>query len=208
MNQPWLWIAAIATILVVTRLPRILMAFTMWQCLGAKALEKLPDEIHLEPSSSAWIDNPAWSQALEALRQIGFGDAGSFTIPEMPGVVVRLLANEHDSLYCAMYEHPVAGRWTEFSCFFNDGTCATFSTLKSTGMNAPPGCVRVNAPGSTPEALYARALRERPGPTPLYATVATARQDFERNYAKLVAWRKQVGVSQAEVVKIAGHKAA
>ena len=188
---------------------KLVIARLFGRAIGAKALAHQPDRIRLtQGGAQAWKNPGAANAIADPLLARGFEDAGTFTVAELNGVVVRLLAKADDSLYAAVYEHPKAGAWFEFFSRYRDGSGSTFSAAKETGLDPHPCHPVVHAPGTSPLALYARACAERPQGALLPATVDAAVRDFEQSYADSIAWRKSRGISGAEVAKIARRRAA
>ena len=208
-----LWIAilgALAVFAFAGPLMRFAIAAVFGRQVADQALAQQPDTIHLEPASpGAWQDPDNARQVTDAIRALGFEDAGTFTIPELPGVTLALFAHPSAGLYAAIYQHPRAGAWFEFFRRNNDGTGATFTTLPPNGLSDRPGHPVVRAPGSDPRTLFERATSPRSttggaGPASAQAAIPA----FESGYAEAMAWRKQNGVSRAEVVRITSKRAA
>ena len=209
MNEILFWVAALLLVTIGWRVVRTFLAFVLAGPIAQKALAEQPDTIRLEPGhESEWLNAEALKRTTREIEALGFSDAGCFTIHEMPGVRVRLLANGAESSYAAVYEHAQAGSWFEFVCRYTDGSSACFSTLRATGLDPKPGSMMVNAPGTTVRDLWSRALRERLSRTLQPVSARNAAADFERSYAESVAWRKQAGLSRMEVVRAGNRKAA
>jgi len=203
----WSWLAALAALALLTPLVRLLVAATVGDRIGERALARQPDAIHLEPETGgAWSANPHWSPSVTALTGLGFADAGTFKVREMPGVVVRLLAHPGEDVYASLYEHPVGGRWLTYVTRYQDGSSASFTTLRPTGLDPRPGDTSVHAPGADAAALHRRLLAERPARPRLPASAAHAVEDFERAYAEQISWRKDAGVSRREVMRVATRR--
>src|SRR5215212_5706154 len=131
--------------------------------VGETAMAQQPDEIHLEQESEeVWVDRGEAEELALSLRRLGFEEAGVYRIREMEGVVVRLMAHPARSIAACVYEHPQAGHWIDLVCEYSDGRSVTFTTSRPTGLDQRPGTQTINAPGTEPEALYQRLLRERP----------------------------------------------
>jgi len=207
------WIAilgALAVFAFAGPLMRLAIAAVFGRQVAAQAVAKQPDTIHLEPASpGAWQDPDNARQVTDAIRALGFADAGTFTVPELPGVTLALLAHPSAALYAAIYQHARAGAWFEFFRRNFDGTGVTFSTLPPTGLADRPGHPVVREPGSDPRRLYERATSARGATGDAEpASVEAAIRVFEAGYAEAIAWRKQNGVSRTEVMRIAGKRAA
>jgi hypothetical protein len=119
----------------------------------------------------------------------------------MKGVIVRLMAHPAQSIAACVYEHPQAGHWIDLVCEFSDGRSMTFTTSRPTGLDQRPGTQTVNAPGTEPEALYQRLLRERPTGDLKEITPTSVSTMFVEAYAKSMKWRKNKGVSVEEVAR-------
>jgi hypothetical protein len=202
------------TILIVTAILLVLpivkqlivfgIARLIGRAVGQAALNQQPDEIQLiEADSRAWKNAQAAAIIADPLTARGFQDAGIYRIPEMPGVIVGLMAKPEERFLAAIYEHPQVGHWMDITTLYEDGTSSTFTTSKPTGLVDRPGHPMIHAPGAGPLALYARARAER-GRGRMKATpVADAAQEFERSYAESTAWRKRRGISACEVAEVA-----
>src|SRR5262245_10612557 len=101
----------------------LLVAKAFGKAIGKAALAKTADFIHLSRTdASAWRDARGAENAARHLLADGFEDAGVHRVPEMPGLVLRLLVREEDAFLAAVCEHPAAGLFTEIGTRFADGT--------------------------------------------------------------------------------------
>jgi hypothetical protein len=172
--------------------------------VGERALAKQPEAIRLEPAPGlVWKDEVAARFMMERLLALGFDDAGTFTIPELKHIRVRLFARPADRIGAGVYEHPKAGIWCELFSRYEDGGSATFTTTPARGLARRPGHVVVHAPGTSPDALLARALAERRPEGLIVIPAAELPRVFEAAYASAAAWRKKQGISAEEVAKVA-----
>ena len=177
--------------------------------IGKEALSRQPDEIHLTRAiGQTWSNARAANALAEPFLALGFKDAGTHRVQEMPGVIVRLLAKSEESFYSAIYEHPRAGVWFDLVARYQDGSSSTWSTATPSGLKDRPGHAIMNLPGGSPQAVYERARSERPRGMLKPATADEAVADFESAYAESMAWRKSRGLSAAEVARAATRKAA
>ena len=199
----------VAALIVLGPLRRRLVASLFGKSIGQAALAKQPDSIRLqrcEPSSLKHADKV--DALAREYRDQRFEDVGAYSVPELKGMQLRLLANPHESMYGAIYDHPNAGVWCDVVNRYADGSAWTFTTAKPTGITPLSNVRMVNAPGSTPSQLIEQARSTRPGLGLRSATTASAVADFERAYGEYIAALKQRGLSTGEVVKVAGQKAA
>jgi len=189
---------------VVKRLLVFGLARLIGRAVGQVALNQQPDTIQLAAAGpKAWKNARSAAAFALPLSDRGFQEAGTYTIREMPGVVVRLMAKSEEHFYAAIYEHPQAGHWMDLVTLYQDGTSVTFTTSKPTGLAPRPGHPSIHAAGAGPLALYARARAERAKQTMLPTTAENAVHDFERAYAESIAWRKHRGISACEVAEVA-----
>lgn len=209
-SSTWWWVGGAVALWILARpLSRLLIASTMGKQIGASALAKQPDAIHLEPATpDAWRDAENARRVSSALGTLGFETAGAYRVPELPGVTVELLAHPGESMYAAVYEHVQAGAWFEIFMRCQDGASATFTTLRPTGLDDRPDHPVIRMVGADPASLFEKAQERKPRKPLKPARAADAVATFEQGYAESVAWRKGQGISTGEVVKVAMKKAA
>ena len=177
--------------------------------VGRRAVDKQPDHIHLtKRGPQAWAQPDAAGALALPLLENGFSDLGSYTVDELTDVLVRLMTDERNGMLGIVYEHSRAPHWVELVTRYVDGTVATFTTLRPTGLSPLPGYSTVYAPALDACALLHRALQERPKGAVTSITPANAVKIFENGYAEQIALRKRRGVSAQEVVRVATRKAA
>jgi hypothetical protein len=191
---------------VIVRLALLLLARTVLRKflvgIGNKAIDKQPDEIHLTPQPEhAWRDGAA-VQALGApLPALGFAEAGTYRVDELPGVFVRFLVHAEERVAACVYEHPKVGTWIDFFSHYKDESTFTATTAADHGMDKRPGATGFHAPGTASDALYERMLRERPRSAMIDMTTANVVERFAWAWAKSAAWRKNRGVSVEEMAE-------
>jgi hypothetical protein len=185
------------------------IAHVFGRAVGKVAMAKQPDEIHLTRASAwAWKNADAANAATAPLRQLGFRDAGIYSVPEMPGLLLRLLENEQESAYAVFYEHPQAGTFGDVAIRYQDGGSLTVTSSAPTGLRDRPDHPSIHMTGASLPELFARLTEEKlPLPT-RGASVEGAQKDFEAAYAESIAWRKKAGVSSREVAEVARKRAA
>jgi hypothetical protein len=196
-----------ATLLALGWCSRAIVATAFGAEIGRAALEDQPDEIHLEPAGEApWKDGRPEALGFRIV-QLGFADAGTWRVREMP-VVVRLFAHPGEHFYACVYQHERIGCWFEITGVYRDGGSVTFTTARETGLDPHPDHPTFHAPGATPARLFGLAMAERPMRPFAAVSAAEAPRAFERAYAGQVAWLKRHGLSTHEVVRVALKKAA
>jgi hypothetical protein len=209
MDSILFWVVALVVISVLSPLIKYAVAAVSGKKIAATALAQQPDRIHLQPGGpDSWKHATPARRIAEPLVSRGFTDAGVHTIPEMPGVVVQLLAHEKEGLYAAVYEHPQAGSWFDLVSRYQDGTSVTYSTSLPTALKPRPGHPTVNLPGIEPIGVLERVLAQRPRRTLKPVSRDQAVHVFEQGYADSIDYRKQVGISTSEVIGTAARKIA
>jgi hypothetical protein len=196
----------IAGLLLLRVLARPILALAFGKQLGAAVAARIPDTVTLQPAGpTAAKECVAIEADAMALMQYGFSDAGWFTMSGMPGVAVRLLACEAEGWLGMLYEHPKAGRWAEFGMRFPDGSRASFSSARATGLSGLANVHSVHMAGAPVSSLLAAARKwaAKAGQTPLPLNAAQAPTVFEEGYAWFVAQRKAKGISRSDVANVA-----
>jgi hypothetical protein len=176
--------------------------------VGSQALASLPDRITLvHQNLHFWRPDPAVARLADPLFSKGFQEGGLYAIREMPGVTVRFLVKPAECIVAAIFMHPKAAVWLDLITYYQNGNTATFSTNAPRGLDQRPGHPTVYTPGATALALHARMIAERPKGVFRPVMAEDIGPLFERGYAESVAWRKNKGISAAEVVKVAERRA-
>lgn len=169
--------------------------------VGRQALAKTQDVVTLHPEPGyQWMNSSIEAQYVNPLRALGFTDAGIYSVQQMAGVHVRMLVHEQDRIHANVYEHPQAGHWLELVSRYENNDVFTVTNLRSQGIDRPSWLttVRVEVPTAL---LVQRLLKERKQAPLRPATVANAVDEFEAGYARFMAWKKQTGISAAEVAR-------
>ena len=172
--------------------------------VGRKALANQPDQIKLsQQPGHQWKDAAAVSRLVVPLLKRGFTDLGPYSVDVMPHVTLRFLVNPAVSIYACVYEHAKAGIWLDLVSRYDDGSGATFTTVRPTGLDPNPRETVVHAPGASSDMLYGRMLVERPQRPLVRLDAAEVIRLFEAVYTEQILWRKTRGVSAREVGKVA-----
>jgi hypothetical protein len=203
MNAILIALAALVALSLVRPLLVMVLGRIFAGAIGSHALSKQPDAIHLDRADArAWARPDKSEASARALRAAGFEDAGTWTVRELPGVVLQLLAHAGEGFYAMIYQHPKAGDWTDMVTRFSDGTSITYSSHTPSGLQPRPGHPVENLPGVSAVQLLDHARSTRPRRATAPHSAARASTDFTRAYAESMAWRKQHGVSAREVAQV------
>lgn len=208
MNLGFIALVAVA-VLIISPLSRLVVAAVFGKAIGKAALDKQPDIITLERTDPAKLRNATRVQAVaDEFRRSGFESAGTYTIREMLGVHVELLAHRDDSMAGAIYDHPAVGVFYDVISRYVDGATCTYTTARITGIKRPPNARTVNVPEALPTALIEEARRDRPQQGLRSCSTSSVVSDFVAAYGEYMAWMKHRGVSTSEVMEVAKRKAA
>jgi hypothetical protein len=154
-------------------------------------LERLPAVDWQQPDKAASL--------IEPLRQVGFGQVGSFAI--QPGdVSLMAFCRPSDSIYAVVYQHPKAGVWLDLITRYQDGSRITYCTQRDTQLDRPQHTVVGFHEGVPTGELLSRLLAERPTkPTESISAEAFV-EHFERAYAESMDWMMaRGGPTEAEI---------
>jgi hypothetical protein len=199
-------ILAVIGLILLRPLLRVVIALVAGRAVGRRALAKQPDRIELrEAGLQSWQDGAAADRLTEPLLQLGYEQAGTFTVRELPGVVLRLLVQVRECVLGIVYEHPQTGHWVELVTRYAGGTAFTLTSGLDRGLAPQPGHPVTHFAGVDPAVLHSRLIALRPQHGMERIEAGRAVEAFERGFAEAMAWRKSRGVSRAEVVRIAAH---
>jgi|GEM_PF-6767686 len=200
---------ALIAFLVFTVISRILKRTAVGRQLTDAANKRLsaqPDKIHLvEDKSHSLVNQDRISAASDALKLLGFTDAGVFSITEMSGVFVKFLVSESESIAAGIFEHPRTGQWTEIFSHYPGDVFYSFTTAPDTGLDKREGTFMSHWPEMSVVAMYEQLKTERPQEGMLPMKAGDVVQRFENAYAVNTAWRKSKGISATEMSRHAGH---
>src|SRR5262245_65538343 len=98
MNSILFWLGALLVLSVLSPVLRLVIAAVAGKQIGASALARQPDQVHLQRSGpQAWKNAGAAAKVSDVFLTRGFEDAGVYTVAELPGLVIQLFANYGDS---------------------------------------------------------------------------------------------------------------
>jgi hypothetical protein len=170
--------------------------------IGAKAIAKLPPAVHLLPSSQPSVD--AVERQVQPLLNLGFVDLGNYSVDTMPGLSVRALFQSGTHVAAHIYESPKAGIWVELVTRYVEGSTFSLSTLPETGVESAPWVQTIRADKSVPpDQLYQQLLTKRRGIGIKAVKASEAVQEFEEAYSRIMAWKREHGISAQEVARVA-----
>ncbi len=194
----------------------VVLILVMRRMVAAKAAPAVRQAVLKQPDSVtlARAANPPWRNlaAVEgmtsALMQVGFVDAGTYTVDAMPGVIVRILVKADESVSANLYDHPKREPWAELVTRYADGSSATATSLPDLGVPRPDWIHTIRHPGAGPVDLYRDLVRQRPAGAMKQISPASAEQDFETGYVSYMTWLKNKQLSPAEIVAMVARRKA
>jgi hypothetical protein len=195
---------AVTGLILLRPLLRVVIALVAGRSVGRRALARQPDRIELrEAGLQDWQDAAAAGRLTEPLLLLGYELAGTSTVPQMPGIVLRLLVHARECVLGVVYEHPKVGHWVELTTRYTGDTAFTVTSSADHGLAPRPGHPVTHLAGAAPAVLHARLVAQRPQHGMKRIEVGRAAQAFEQGFAEAMAWRKSQGVSRSEVVRVA-----
>lgn len=173
--------------------------------VGKQVLAKLQDVVALElDNDHAWTIAGMEENYFTPLRNLGFADAGTYSVDKMPGVHLKMMVHVADRVYVNVYEHPKAGDWVEFVTKYEDHSTVSLSTLPPTGVEGPPWLTSIKCAKGTPMAeLYQQLLQQRKRGAMKPFTSGSVKYEFEEGYAQYMNWKKNTGIPPEEVARVA-----
>jgi hypothetical protein len=165
-----------------------------------------PARIHLRPMAApSWEDAEAIESQAAPLPDLGFTKAGDYQVEEIPGLSLEAWVNPDKAVTAVVYEHPVAGVWTDMVTRYEDGSRATFAnTAQGGGVDHAPGHTVERFAGIGSKELYHRHLAQRPDRPVVVPTAEGFLERFETAYADEMDWRNsRGGTTEAEIREIA-----
>jgi hypothetical protein len=185
----------------------ILILGAVLRVIGTKcaAMLKPPLRIQLVPADDRAKGRFADPHRRE-LESLGFTPLGTFTVKEMPGVVVVAFTQSFKAVCAVIYRHPIAGVFIDMVSMTEDDRGLTVTNAPAGGnLDQPPGRAKIFETKHTLRQLFDRLLSDRP-PGP-YKRVDTSNfvRVFEGEYAHEMEWRKQRGGPTADEVRREAH---
>ena len=173
--------------------------------VGKQALKRVPQQVSLVRTEfPTWTYGSEVEQQAAPLRSEGFKDLGVYSVSTIPGVLIRMMAHPQTYVAAHVYDYPKVGSWTELVTRYNDGSSHALSTLPPTGMDHPDWFRTIQADKSTPtNQLYRQFLTQREWHGIKAVAPGDTIREFEENYAKLMAWRQERGITPKEVAHVA-----
>jgi len=199
-------------VLGVVALVGIVISALVWMLRRAARARELaslpPPQIHLQASARPdWVEPKDVERATITMLTLGFSDAGSFTIPEMPHLAMQGFAKPSEGMIAALCEHPEGGLWVEITTMFEDGTSVTYTTdRRGDPLEQRPGHPKTAYPEVDGRTLYHRMLNQRPGHPFRAVSAAEFPRVYERNYADYMEWRASTGRPPASELSLAAAR--
>jgi len=163
-----------------------------------------PDRIHLKGVAANQWNHRREVQHIETiLRANGYSDAGSFTVPELPDILLMGFVRTKDQSVAVIYEHAqLPAPWLDLVLVREDKTGFTVSSApQGDELDHMPGQKKVYLKGASPEEIIRRFDADRPNEGPAKrVNVEDFQQVFEEAYAQEMDWRNSRGGPTAEEI--------
>ncbi|MDD2710958.1 MAG: hypothetical protein PHV34_23520 [Verrucomicrobiae bacterium] len=154
----------------------------------------IPSRIQLTPDPNPkWKDQAKAEAAIQSFKDAGFQPAGTFLIPQMPGVLLFGLVKPEQQLVAVVYEHVKFGVWADVCLeYATDGKSLTVSNapMKETADHAP-GREKIFDKNLTVSELLEKTMAARLAEPCQPHGIEDFARFFEESYAKEKEWRSQ-----------------
>jgi hypothetical protein len=144
----------------------------MERLAGMSAGAENPDRIHLKGVAANHWNNRREVQRIETVvRANGYSDAGSFTIPELPDILLMGFVRTKDQSIAVIYEHAkIETPWLDIALRREDKSGFTVSNAPQGGeLDHMPGQKKVYLKGASTEEVIRRFDADRPTEGPASA---------------------------------------
>ena len=139
---------------------------------------------------------------IDTFQKHGFDLAGHYECPEMPVVKISGFVKPSEQIIGVIYDHSIAGIWTDICVEYNDGESLTVSNAPmGQEMDHMPQSTKIYMKGSSLEELLAKILAERKNKGRKTITKEEFSSNFEEAYKKEMKWRMDRGGPTALEVK-------
>lgn len=208
-------ILAIFGALVLGLILLVVVVFLLIRHKARKFLEGLagggeppPDRIHLRGvAANHWNDRREIQRIETVLRAHGFSDAGSFTIVEMPDLMLMGFVRTKDQSMAVIYEHAkLPAPWLDLALRREDKSGFTVSNAPhGAELDQMPGQKKIFMKDASTEEVIRRFDAERPTEGPaVRVNVEDFQQVFEEAYAQEMDWRNaRGGPTSGEIERVA-----
>lgn len=154
-------------------------------------IERMPSAIHL---TRAPAPSDAARPILAALAANNFVDAGAWSITEMPKIQVSLMVQRVEGMLAAVESASPIGAHVNLHTLYPDGLVVSFTNTELPAAKVlRPNAQRTQVPRCPPDALVARARRERPATPFRPLSAEEAPRLYEQLYADETRFRKSIG---------------
>lgn len=180
----------------------------MERLAGMSAGAENPDRIHLKGVAANHWNNRREVQRIETVvRANGYSDAGSFTIPELPDILLMGFVRTKDQSIAVIYEHAkIETPWLDIALRREDKSGFTVSNAPQGGeLDHMPGQKKVYLKGASTEEVIRRFDADRPTEGPaVRVNVEDFQHVFEEAYAQEMDWRNaRGGPTSGEIERVA-----
>jgi hypothetical protein len=175
----------------------------------AKPRPRTPPRIHLRRAIAvAWTDAARVTELARAMTDLGFEDAGIYTIQELPVARLQGFARRRDDLLGQITDHDRAGIWIEITTSYLDGRAVHASNQSNPRpIDSRPAITKLSMPDASPQAMCERVLAERPEGQIRPATPQGFVERFEQGWAEAMDWRNaRGGMTEQEIRATAAQR--
>jgi hypothetical protein len=158
--------------------------------------------VYLEPAPDVEWHHPEQARrAVDALKSLGFVEAGRFTPEGSADIRLVGLVNERQSLMAAVYDQSIGGVRIDVVFSTRDGNHWTVTNVPDNGLDRQASDMKVRLPEAGAGELVEAALKQQHGAAVLPVTRDGFVESFEDAYAREMDWRVNRGGYTLEEIR-------
>lgn len=157
-----------------------------------------------------WQHKAAVEARAEALRRLGFADAGLIEFPSVKDFKLLVLVKPKDSAYGMIYDHAVRGTWLVLGSSYKRGgqlryfTCCDKAVPDADQLARPPWDVAITMDGASPADLYREFLAKRPAGEVEEASAERFALAYRTSMEEHAAWQKSRAKAAGRAARLSG----
>lgn len=184
----------------------VIVVWMFWRKIKKALRGGLPPssiELQMDPNPD-WLDKPEVRAQSDALEAAGFARGHAYTIEKMPDVKLLSFCHPATHAFACVYDHGVAGVWTDVCANVADGREFTVSNAPmGSELETRPETVKTYRKDAPAGELVAMLHQQLQGLAAVRVGLENFAAEFAAAYGRDMAWRNTRGISESEVRKIA-----
>jgi len=148
-------------------------------------------------------DEASFKQSCDEFLSLGFDKIEDYYIEDIP-LSMTAYIDRQSSTYGVVYDHPMAGVWTDLVRRYEDGSSWTFGSNQDSLMDYPDNKTIRHYPDLSLAEMLEKFQQEAPSADTVVVPDHEFPKFFERAYAEEMDWRiARGGATEAEIRRIA-----